>query len=97
MSGSGNSSPNPTTGNSSLQEDTVCDDQFIKVNGTCYARCDSFEQSPHDVTVAVEIIKIFAASYGMTIGIIVLIISFVRWKTMYVVQLTGLMFVHFIL
>ena len=83
-SGSGNSNPSLTTGNSSLQQDTVCDDQFIKVNGTCYARCDSFEQSPHDVTVALDIVQIFAASYGIIVGAIVLIISIVRWKTMYI-------------
>ena len=84
MNGSGSSDSNLTTGNTSLQEDTVCDDQFIKVNGTCYARCDSFEQSPHDVTVALDVIQTFAACYGTTVGAIVLIISFVRWRTMYV-------------
>ena len=84
MNGSGNSDSSLTTSDSSLQQDTVCDDQFIKVNGTCYARCDSFEQSPHDVTVALSIIQIFAACYGIAVGTIVLIISFVRWRTMYV-------------
>ena len=67
-----------------MPQETVCADQFFKVNGTCYARCDSFEQSPHDVTVAVQNIQLFAACYGTTVGIIVLILSFVRWKTMYV-------------
>ena len=73
----------PTTGNSSFPQDRVCADQFIKVNGTCYPRCDSFEQSPHDVTVALKIIRLFAACYGLVVGIVVLILSFVNWKTMY--------------
>ena len=86
ISGSGNSDISPTTGTSSLPQDTVCADQFIKVNGTCYARCDSFEQSPHDVTVAVQNMYLFSAYYGFPVGIVVLILSFVRWKTMYVNQ-----------
>ena len=84
ISGSGNSDISPTTSTSSLPQDTVCADQFIKVNGTCYAQCDSFEQSPHDVTVALTITRMFAACYGLIVGIIFLILSFVRWKTMYV-------------
>ena len=84
ISGSGNSDISPTTGTSSLPQDTVCADQFIKMNGTCYAQCDSFEQSPHDVTVALTITRMFAACYGLIVGIIFLILSFVRWKTMYV-------------
>ena len=83
ISGSGNSYISPTTGTSSLPQDTVCADQFIKVNGTCYARCDSFEQSPHDVTVVLKSIRQFAACYGFTVGIVVIILSFVRRKTMY--------------
>ena len=83
MSGSGNSDISPTTGTSSLPQDTVCDDQFVKINGTCYARCDSFEQSPHDVTVTLKSVRLFAACYGFIVGIVVLILSFVRWKTMY--------------
>ena len=65
-------------------QDTVCSDQFVKVNGTCYPRCDSFEQSPHDVTVSLKTIRLLGACYGFTVGIVVLILSFVRWKTMYV-------------
>ena len=84
ISGSGNSYISPTTGTSSLPQDTVCADQFVKVNGTCYPRCDSFEQSPHDVTVSLKAIRLFAACYGFTVGIVVLILSFLRWKTMYV-------------
>ena len=83
INGSGNSDISPTTGTSSLPQDTVCADQFIKVNGTCYARCDSFEQSPHDVTVVLRTAQLFAASYGLVLGIVVLILSFVHWKTMY--------------
>ena len=84
ISGSGNSDISPTSGTSSLPQDTVCADQFIKINGTCYARCDSFEQSPHDVTVILTITRLFAAYYGLIVGIVFLILSFVRWKTMYV-------------
>ena len=84
MSGSSNSDISPTTGTSSLPQDTICADQFVKVNGTCYAQCDSFEQSPHDVTVVLTITRMFAACYGLIVGIVVLILSFVRWKTMYV-------------
>ena len=83
ISGSGNSDISPTTVNSCLSQETVCADQFVKINGTCYARCDSFEQSPHDVTVSVQSIQLFAACYGFIIGTIFLILSFVRWKTMY--------------
>ena len=84
ISGSGNLDISPTSGTSSLPQDTVCADQFIKINGICYARCDSFEQSPHDVTVAVQNIQLVSACYGFIVGIFVLILSFVRWKTMYV-------------
>ena len=83
MSGSGNLDISPTTGTSSLPQDTVCADQFVKVNGTCLARCDSFEQSPHDVTIALKTIRQFAACYGFSVGIVVLILSFVRRKAMY--------------
>ena len=83
ISGSGNSDISPTTGTSSLPQDTVCADQFIKINETCLARCDSFEQSPHDVTVVLTITRMFAACYGLIVGIVLIILSFVRWKTMY--------------
>ena len=83
MNGSGNSDISPTTGTSSLPQDTVCADQFIKVNGICYPRCDKFELSPHDVTVALKSSEVFAACYGLVVGIVVIILSFVRWKTMY--------------
>ena len=63
VSGSGNSDISHTTGNSSLPQDTVCAAQFIKINVTCYPLCDSFEQSPHDVIVALTIIQMFAACY----------------------------------
>ena len=84
ISGSGNSDISSTTGTLSLPQDTVCADQFIKINGTCYARCDSFEQSSHDVTVALKTIRQFAICYGLIVGIVVLILSFVHRKTMYV-------------
>ena len=83
ISGSGNSDISPTTGTSSLPQDTVCADQFIKINETCLARCDSFEQSPHDVTIILTITRMFAACYGLIVGILLIILSFVRWKTMY--------------
>ena len=83
MNGSGNSDISPTTGTSSLPQDTVCADQFWKINGTCLALCDRFEQSPHDITVAVQNLQLFAACYGFIVGFVVLILSFVRWKTMY--------------
>ena len=72
-----------SSGTSSLPQDTVCADQFIKVNGICYPRCDKFELSPHDVTVALKGSKWFAACYGLVVGIVVIMLSFVRWKTMY--------------
>ena len=81
--GSGNSDISPTTGTSSLPQDTVCADQFIKVNGICYAQCDSFEQYSHDVTLTLNSTRWFIACYGFTVGIVVIILSFVRWKTMY--------------
>ena len=83
ISGSGNSDVSPTTGTSSLPQDTICADQYININGTCYARFDSFEQSPHDATVVVQNIQLFAACYGIIVGVVVLILPFVRWKTMY--------------
>ena len=84
MIGSGNSDISPTIGTSYLPQDRVCADQFIKINGTCFPRCDSFEQSPHDVTVAVQNMRLLSACYGIIVGIVVLIFSFVQWKTMYV-------------
>ena len=81
---SGSGSLNNNKSNSSLLPDeTVCTDQFSKINGLCRARCDSFEQSSHDVTLAVFITTLFSAWFGLIIGIIVIIISFVRWKVMY--------------
>ena len=75
ISGSGNSDISPITSGSIFPSDTVCVNQFIKVNGTYY---------PHDVTVILTITRMFAACYGLFIGIVFLILSFVRWKTMYV-------------
>ena len=51
----------------------VCADQFIKINGTRFPQCDSFEQSPHDITVVVQNMYLFSAYYGFTVGIVVFI------------------------
>ena len=46
------------------------------------ARCDSWEQSPHEVTVALKVIVLIAASFGLLAGIIVVAISCLRWRVM---------------
>ena len=74
MSGSGNSDISPTIGTSPLPQDTVCADQFVKLNETCYARWDSFEQGPYDVTAILTITQIFAACYGLIVGIVFFLI-----------------------
>ena len=73
ISGSSNSDISHTTGTSSLPQDTVCTDQFIKINGSCLAQCDSFEQSPHDVTVVLTITQMYATCYELVVGIVFLI------------------------
>ena len=73
ISGSGNSVISPTTDTSYLPQDAVYDDQFIKINGTCFPQCDSFEQSPHDVTVVVQNMYQFSACHRFTVGIFVLL------------------------
>ena len=80
---SGSGSLNNKSNSSLLPDETVCTDQFSKIDGLCLAKCDRFEQSSHDVTFAVFITEFFAAWFGLIIGIIVIIISFIRWKVMY--------------
>ena len=83
ISGSGSLNNSNESNSSLLSDETVCSDQFSKINGSCHARCDSFEQSSHDVSFAVFIIELFAACFGLIIGIIVITLSFLRWKAMY--------------
>ena len=37
----------------------------------------------HEKTVAVTVIELFAAALGLTVGIVVIVSSIIRWKSMY--------------
>ena len=41
---------------------------------------NSFEQSPHEVTVLLKSTQLFATCYWLVVGIVVIILSFVRLK-----------------
>ena len=55
---------------------------FYEFNNTCFPRCDNFEDDSHTTIISKLSIELFAASIGMFMGIVVLVISLVRRKVM---------------
>ena len=78
----GNSTPHIDIDNSSFTINVTCRHDFYEINNTCTPRCDKWEQSPHDTTIAVLTVLNFAAWLGLLVGVIVIISSCIRYKNM---------------
>lgn len=61
-----------------------CNDKFYILNGICRPKCTTFESYAPEDTALVVGSQQFASSFGVFIGLIVLIISIFRWRVMYV-------------
>ena len=70
-SGSGSGQPPPADHNAT--SNLNCSPDFIMINSSCRPRCDGWEQSSHEKTVAVTVIELFAAALGLTVGIVVIV------------------------
>ena len=71
-----------STNNSSSNFSVICAEMFYEFNNTCFPRCDNFEDDSHTTIISKLSIELFAASIGMFMGIVVLVISLVRRKVM---------------
>lgn len=69
--------------NVSVSSNTTCRDEFLLVNGACIARCDSWEQDPHDVSLALDLIELVGALFGLLGTIMLVVISIIRWRSMF--------------
>ena len=58
----------------------ACRDAFYCESGICLPRCDEWEQYPHSSIVATDVTVTTAAAIGLITGIVVLVMSFIRWK-----------------
>ena len=58
----------------------ACREGFYCESGICLPRCDEWEQYPHAIVVAIDVIVILSAAVGLIAGIAVLILSCISWK-----------------
>ena len=79
-----------TTFISSTNSNTTCRDGFSLINGICIAQCDSWEQSPHRVTVAVMVVELLATSVCLLAAILLFVIACIRWRTMWAINIIGM-------
>lgn len=60
----------------------VCSDKFYVLNNTCRPKCADFESYTPKSAALILSSQIFAASFGLFMGIIVLLVSLARRKIM---------------
>ena len=65
-----------------LLDNVTCAEHFENVNGSCVARCDAWEQSPHGVTIALTVVELVAASFGLLAGITLILLSVLKRRHM---------------
>ena len=71
--------------NNSMESNNIsCRDDFFLQNGTCYPRCDRFEQHPHVAIQTMLTAEIIAASIATLVSITALILSVYNRKNMQV-------------
>ena len=88
IAAAGSPSPNssqrvlPGSGMDNVMDNITCAPEFSLINASCVARCDSWEQSPRHVTVAVMVVEIVAAALGLLAGFTLLVVSCIRRRNM---------------
>lgn len=68
---------------SSAPSNIQCRDEFFIKNDTCIPRCDSWEQDPHSVAVALDIVELVGAVVSILGTIALVAVSCVRWRSMF--------------
>ena len=72
--------------NQSNSTQMKCDSTFFFSNGTCLPQCGKWKQYSDSDSIIVDAVSIISATTGVGFGILVLLLSSIWWKKMYVVH-----------